>query len=299
LARWLPRSIIVSRTRVLTVLGASLLLASCGGEAEFGSRQQAIVNGKDDAADLNVGLLHSGGINACTATLIGVRTLLTAAHCVAQAAAPHDLITPLFFYPDGFTGRRISATAVTVHPDFAGPNQADLAVVNLSESLGLDPAQIASVAPIPGEPVTLLGFGKTAETSTDVGIRRVAATVIYNIDQQTIRYSGSADQAGNLCNGDSGGPTFATRDGRLHLIGVHSSKGGSCGQRGTDMRVDAFADWILQAMEDDSAVSAGVAPQVGCSMGGAEEPPGGGTLLLLLLVGVFCVGRAAFRYAGL
>ena len=330
MAYWLQTPICVRRSScsslssLLSLLGLCLLgLATADCEpppdeavAEVGVRQQAIVNGSTDDADLTVGLLHSGGSTACTATLIGPRTLLTSGHCVATETAPHSLLTPINYYPDGFSGRRIAAESVAVHPNFAGANKWDLAIVTFSDPIGDNPVHLAGRAPTPGERVNLVGFGKTGETSTDFGTRREASTSIVTVDAQIIRYFGSDNGAGNLCNGDSGGPTFAVRGDTVELVGVHSSKGsGSCGQQGADMRVDPFIGWIVQAAKGDVAAPASWSPSAdsagetgqfsataedaaahathGCNVSGSEAAPLGGTLLLLL--GCVCLARRARR----
>jgi hypothetical protein len=64
----------------------------------------------------------------------------------------------------------------------------------------------------------------------------------------------------NVCDGDSGGPTLAEREGEMMIIGVHSSKGNApCGVEGHDMRVDRFREWILR--EADGIADQG-APEV-------------------------------------
>jgi MYXO-CTERM domain-containing protein len=269
---------VVRRSLLLSLLGLSVL-AGCdtmvAGEDEVGSEQKAIVNGTADATHLAVGVLHSGGTNACTATLIGSRTLLTAAHCVASETAPHTLLSPINFYPDGFNGQRIAAVGVTLHPDFAGANKADLAVVHLAEAVDATPARLGSQAPRVGEGVDLVGFGKTGENSADFGTRREADSTVGLIDSETMRYFGASSALGNLCNGDSGGPTFATRNGKVYLVGVHSSKGGSCGQEGNDMRVDSFLSWIVDAAGNDTMPApepGATAQQLGAGQGGPGTP---------------------------
>lgn len=220
-------------------------------EQDVASQQQAIVNGTVDSTHSGVGVLHSGGSNACTATVVGRFTLLTAAHCVASQTPPHQVFSPVNFYPEGFGGRKITAVSVTIHPSYAGGSTADIAVVRLPEALEVTPARLAAVAPTAGEPVELVGYGKSGEEAGDFGTRRLARNRIGEVEAETVHFFGTSSTTGNLCNGDSGGPTFATRGGEQFLIGVHSSKGGLCGQEGHDVRVDAYLDWIIEVGRGD------------------------------------------------
>jgi MYXO-CTERM domain-containing protein len=212
---------------------------------ELGQRESAIINGSLDVTHPAVGALHSGNKAACTATLVGTRTVLTAAHCVLDADTG-ALLQPVNFYLGGFPGgTKYTASSVVTHPAYAGGNQSDLAVVRLSQDVqGVQPMQVASSAPQSGETVLLVGYGLVGENSGEFGTKRKAANTIGKMTSTVITFYGAGGTEGNLCNGDSGGPTFANRGGKEVMIGVHSTKGGVCGQEGHDMRVDAFYGWI-------------------------------------------------------
>lgn len=215
-------------------------------------RQSAIVNGSLDNGHPAVGVLHSGGKAACTATLVGSKTVLTAAHCVVTENAPYKLLSPVHFYVGGFKGTKYVASSVAVHANYAGGNKSDIAVVRLSKSVtNVTPMIIANQGPVTGEKVTLVGYGKTSEKADDFGTKRKATNVVYSITTQTYSLKGTSSGHGNICNGDSGGPTFIWRGNREVVLGVHSTKTNFCGYAGTDMRVDAFYNWIsMQALGD-------------------------------------------------
>lgn len=244
------------------------------------SRRCDIVNGTVDAAHPAVGVLHSGGFSACTATLVGPRTLLTAAHCVLSQAAPVQFLQPVSFYPEGLYGRAYPAAAVAVHPGYAGGNRSDLAVVRLSQDVPrVIPVAITTHAPTVGEPVVLVGYGKTGDPRDDFGTKRRAENVVGYVAAEFFSMYGASGSTGNSCSGDSGGPTFASRGGPETLIGVHSTGGTVCGQTGNDMRADVFYPWILQAAQGD--LVAATAPvdtaspqiQVLAPLAGAEVGP--------------------------
>lgn len=230
-------------------------------EGHINYKQQAIVNGSVDNVHSAVGVLLSGQDVACTATLIGRHTVLTAAHCVTEAGSPKQLLGSVEFYLDGLSGRSFMASSVSVHPKYEGGKQADLAVVQLSEDVDhISPMTIAKQLAQPGEAVVLLGFGKTGEQSGKFGVRHSATNFIGQVSSQTMVYYGADGDSGNLCDGDSGGPTLAGRQGLEILIGVHSTKGGACGQQGHDVRVDVFHDWIDQEAGGDILAEAEASP---------------------------------------
>jgi MYXO-CTERM domain-containing protein len=239
----------------LMFLTASLAAMGCmdapllEGEVELGRQSSAIINGSLDQGHPAVGILHSGS-TGCTATLIGQRTLLTAAHCVTNATSPDELLSPVEFLLDDGTG--LTADEVIVHPEYQGGNKSDLAVIRLSQPLvNIKAVLLSHQALAVGDVVELIGFGKTGETTGQFGVKRQAMNTIGKITSQIYSMYGAEHGNGNLCNGDSGGPTFITENGQEILVGIHSTKGGACGQEGHDMRVDAFSAWIKDAAAGD------------------------------------------------
>jgi MYXO-CTERM domain-containing protein len=252
----------MNRQTQITTLTLTLVLAIIGGctdapnlveEEGIGVREAAIVNGSVVSGYQAVGALHSGGNYACTATLIGKRTVLTAAHCVTEKESPYNLLSPVNFYVGGFYGGvKYTASSVVVHPNYAGGNKADIAVVRLNMDVaGVTPKHVASTTPAKGENVLIMGYGKTGENSGSFGTKRQATNTIGKVESQIFRIYGAGGTIGNICNGDSGGPTFATRNGQEELIGVTSTKGGTCGVEGNAMRADVFYAWIAQQAQGD------------------------------------------------
>ncbi len=241
-----------SKLRATVVLAAGLLAggmlaAGCQSSVSIveagsiGEHRSAIVNGVESSGYSAIGALVAGnGASACTATLIGSRTLLTAAHCV-------DNHWPVDFYIESLSGPRYTAASVSVHPGYGGGNIRDLAIVRLTQPVaGVEPLRLAEQAPRVGEVVTLVGYGKTGEGEGDFGTKRSTTSKVAKVFNELLTISGGE---GNVCDGDSGGPTLVARDGRDVVVGVHSTKGAVCGQQGNDMRVDAFLDWILHESE--------------------------------------------------
>lgn len=195
-----------------------------------------ITYGQSDPGHASVGTLYSNGA-ACTATLVGSRTVLTAGHCVPGSTARFTV-----------GGQKIYSQLVRRHPNYGGGNYNDVALVILQQQVqGVSPSPIATGAPQQGQAITLVGYGKTGEYKNDYGTKRQTTNTISKVGSSTFSFYGQQ----NICNGDSGGPTFAWHGGVEVVIGVHSTKSGWCGNGGTDMRVDVYQQWIKQVAGSD------------------------------------------------
>jgi len=263
-----------TRSLLLPLLVLSALVYGCSYDpAELSNdelvaieaQQQPIVNGSFDTGHPAVGLLYLKGVPSCTATLIGSRTVLTAAHCVTDASSPpYTPIFPIAFATGpGKSSPMVMADTIKIHPGYGA--KVDLAVVRLKQAIkGVTPASIASTPPKLGEAVTLVGYGYTSDKDAgSFGVKRKAHNTIGKISATLITFYGAAGSSGNICFGDSGGPAFAIRGGREVLVGVHSYGDGACGVAEHDVRADAYLHWMGQQAAGD--LFAGTAGQQGDS----------------------------------
>ncbi|MCA9668643.1 MAG: trypsin-like serine protease [Myxococcales bacterium] len=237
-------------------------VAACGGEtpsAPLHRRAQPLVNGSADPGHPAVGQLLSPA-GSCTATLVGTRTVITAAHCIDSG--------PMRFEAGGASYAVVNKL---VHPSYQPAGGfllvpiADVALVTLDKQPPITPISLHSGAPIKGKLVTLVGFGRTSELANDGGVKRAATRAISAVHSKDFSFKGVSGAAPNICFGDSGGPTLENVGGVEMQIGIHSfllvlySFQPACKTEGGDMRIDKHLSWIRQAAGGDLFVD-GVGP---------------------------------------
>ena len=232
-----------------------------------------IVNGTPAIDPPAVAALLAGGDPAtatttCTATLVGCRTLLTAAHCVcpgagadcqgANAPAPGDFLA--WFAHAGFA----PIEQITVHPDYDFP-VADVALIRLADV-------VTAVAPLPvnggaspafGTSGTIVGFGWQSALARDSGLKRVGSVVTapcpLGIADATSVCWDFTGAGANTCEGDSGGPLLVDLGQGPVVAGVTSGGfAASCQpiDHSYDADVFVYRDWIATAAQGDLGTSA-------------------------------------------
>ncbi len=230
---------------VVTIL---VLGIGCGGsegidvEHHTGLKQAAIVNGISTTDYPAVGMIQIGNGGLCTGTLVGQRTVITAAHCLQPGAS--------YWFMVG--GGSYQANSAHAHPNWSTYTLTnDIALLLLSQAPDVPSMPVATSAPSVGQEITLVGFGVTGETQEDAGIKRVATNTINDLDSARFSFAGSGAGTGSTCFGDSGGPAFATLGGKVVQIGVTSSGQAPCGTLAYDTRVDAYEGWLNDTADGD------------------------------------------------
>jgi hypothetical protein len=213
-------------------------LAHCGGErGDLHAGQAAITNGQPYSGHPSVGYLQIGATGLCTATLVGKKTVLTAAHCI-KAGEAH------LFHLEGAT---YPAATATPHPAWNPDPQSlanDIAVIRLASEPPVTPSIIARQAVTVGLKITLIGFGVTADNLQDALVKRMATNSVKDLTSTRFSIAGTGGGIGNTCLGDSGGPAFASLGAREVQVGVTSAGLTPCGVLAWDTRVDAYLSWL-------------------------------------------------------
>jgi len=280
-------------TQILGAIAALALISACTVEGDELSRSSSPIIGGTRAT---VGqfpttvALYNGGL--CTGTLIEPDLVLTAAHCITpsllQMSTQAEVTANTVVLFDSTSvlsggGRQVRLAETIPHPSFnvraLGDN--DIGLVRLTESI-TDRAptpinRIASDAPI-GIAVTQVGYGMTR-----IGDQRSAGDLYYLTDKATIACSSYGVSDANMlcfsqrdgsgkCNGDSGGPSYATIGGVERVVGVTSFGDETCEQFGADTRVDAELDFLYQHAPELQCQGDGACNEV-CGADGLPRDP--------------------------
>ncbi|MBK8254707.1 MAG: serine protease [Polyangiaceae bacterium] len=221
-----------------------------------GVRDNPIVNGQETADYPATGVLLIQGQPFCTGTIVGTRSVLTAAHCIDQMD-PSQVSFGIGAAADQLEAE-LKVVSGVQHPNWDSQSLTnDVAVLTLGEdspipAIPLNPAMDDSWI---GRKVTLVGYGVTDGTQqTGAGVKRMVDVTIDKLEPTTLHYTTQNGQT--ACNGDSGGPAFADENGQLYVAGITSYGDQGCEQYGVYTRVDAFIDFIEEQIKNGGSAPA-------------------------------------------
>ncbi|MBB4664950.1 S1 family peptidase [Conexibacter arvalis] len=255
-----------------------LLLLPALAAAAAPPRQQHAIVGGTPAADGTFGPLafvtsqtSATTAIACTGTVIAPAIVLTAAHCLLDAAtgAPRPaggvVVTVGRLDRRAPGGQLLTAARLLVHPAY-DPRElrADLALIVLSSAAAASPLAVAGAddagLAVGGATATIAGWGLSAPSAATAAQRLLTATTTILDAGACRRLLGAGfDPVGTLCvvdapafaaatcRGDSGGPLIVLRpDGTPVVVGVTSWGSQDCDPRVPQAftRLSTYAGWI-------------------------------------------------------
>ncbi len=238
------QSHLLGSTLLALTIGGALALTGCATEAPDQTSDELRQNSSiADGEHPEVGMITTPK-GYCTATLIGARTVVTAAHCFGFGSAIAADSAPAF---GNFTIRlkngkslvvpyhRYRADATVLQIGF------DMGVAQLDAPVpadGATPATIAEVWPDSGETLTVYGYGRYGKKCefSDKGAKHKRKDVIELPEGFDTRVT---------CPGDSGGPYFAT--GTSEIVALVKGDG-----LGVEWVADAVKhrQWILDRQSE-------------------------------------------------
>jgi V8-like Glu-specific endopeptidase len=225
------------------------------------------MSGRDPIAKSTTAIFEPSGNGPggalCTASLISKNTAVTAAHCLQPGGyAPVMLFGSDIHSPK--TAQRPVVGSV-VNPLWGknkgrGMDQGDIAVVKFGGKLpkGYEPASLDSGADRiqKGETAILAGYGvSNARTHSGAGILRKTAVRVANGRAGKSEMIFDQSHGRGACHGDSGGPAYLERGGKMILAGVTnrsypSRAADDCGHKVVYTKVAPYRSWIKKSEED-------------------------------------------------
>jgi secreted trypsin-like serine protease len=189
----------------------------------------------------------------CTATLIGPKTLLTAAHCLKGYKGQEKFMT--FILGSDKTKPEATYRITNFFPhELFDPNPTsagyhnDIGLVYLAEEPSVELIPLHRTGPIWKDiqksktKLTFVGFGYDVIDSQEfgIGIKRDGSWPINEVYDHHVVFSA---RGMNTCYGDSGGPAFLMIENQPVQVAVTSGGYPGC-INGFSTRIDSFLAWL-------------------------------------------------------
>lgn len=244
--------IATNRLAALLLLAVASVGCQAADDLVVGASNQAIVNGEASDDDQVVALVYHGK-QFCSGTIVGKRTVVTAAHCLPPNVDIPLLAIEVFFGSDVASG---DGTFHRVVDGIANPAwnldvvAGDVGVLALAEDAPVAPMPMAyldvSAAGMVGSEARAVGFGITEAEGEGNGQRRTGMLMVERYDASSLFLNPGPSAT---CNGDSGGALIVVQDGVEVLGGIHSRS--DCGSSIIAERVDVHTmNFIMPFIEE-------------------------------------------------
>ncbi|MEV4434550.1 trypsin-like serine protease [Streptomyces sp. NPDC049555] len=244
------------RSRVAWVATAAGLVATTVGAA---TPAFAVVGdeAKDGQYAFSARIDLGEGKRSCSGALVDEQWVLTAASCFADDPSQGFRITggapklkTVVTVGRTDLGRDGGATVEGV--ELVPRGDRDVVMVRLAKAVtGIAPAGIAAYEPKAGDELRVTGYGRTKDEWVP-DLLHTAVFGVSGISGTTVDLAGKSTGA-SVCKGDTGGPAFREKDGRVEIAAVNSGawQGGCFGVDETrtgavSARVDDVNGWIQQ-----------------------------------------------------
>jgi len=219
---------------------------------------------------------HLGGLirttTYCGATLVSVRWLVTAAHCIRETDRPVDLRVVMgtskrarYFY---YFFQTDSIDQIFIHPEYnTDSHEYDIALLRLKKLPDVSPGELwpvclpsVQVSSYAEQTATVVGWGRTDGDSSHSSARVLQELDVNIISQEECQtqwgYGKGRVEVGGpkmcfrstgaSCHGDSGGGMFIKERGRKQLVGVCSYGLADCDNWAPEVytKVAYVLEWI-------------------------------------------------------
>jgi len=165
-----------------------------------------VINGNEVAEGDHAEVIQlTAGATSCSATVVGPRVIVTAAHCAATGAVGKFTIDG-----EAYSAKMIRSS---VYPKV----DHDLGVGIIDRDVLVNPATIASQVAV-GDDVFVVGYGCTSSEGGGEGVLRAGNASVNRMSDLDFITQGKVA----ICFGDSGGPAYLSDGESLELAGIAS-----------------------------------------------------------------------------